>query len=68
MLCIGDVDVEDILSIVSKLTLDVCPEILIVDGHIIFESLSVELHPLFLYLLVSKCHVSGSDQVSIMLN
>ena len=68
MLRVGNVHVENILSLMCELILDVGPEILVADGHVILEALSVEFHPLLLYLQIPIGHVCRGNQVPVMLD
>jgi len=68
MLRVGNVDIEDILSLVRQLILDVGPEILVADGHVILEALPVEFHPLLLYFQIPIGHVCRGNQVPVMLD
>ena len=68
MLRVGNVNAENILSLMCQLILDVGPEILVADGNVILEALPVEFHPLLLYLQIPIGHVCRSNQVPVMLD
>ena len=68
MLCVGNVNVENILTLMCELILDVGPEILVADGHVILEALPVEFHPLLLYLQIPIGHVCRGNQVPVVLD
>ena len=68
MLGAGNVNIDHVLPLICQLILDVGPEILVGDGHIILEALPVEFHPLLLYLQVAIGHVCRGNQVPVMLH
>jgi len=64
----GRIRSKDILTMIGNLVSDVIPHVMVVDRHIIFEPLLVKFHPLILNLLVSICHMLGSDNVSLIID
>ena len=68
MLRVGNVNIDNILSLMCQLILDVGPEILVANGHVILEALPVKFHPLLLYLQIAIGHVCRGNKVPVMLD